>query len=98
MTASARSLPALIWGFVDVPANIAAVSPATVAIVAGEPPLNGTCRRSMPARCFSISIDRWCWLPLPPDAYGSGGVVRRAYSMNSWKLFTGSDGLTARTN
>ncbi len=27
----------------------------------------------MPARCLSISIVRWCWLPLPPEAYASGG-------------------------
>jgi len=38
VTASARSLPARIWGAVDVPENSAAVSPATVAAVAGVPP------------------------------------------------------------
>ena len=37
-TASARRRPALIIGAVEVPANIAATSPATVAVVAGAPP------------------------------------------------------------
>ena len=36
----------------------AATSPAISAVVAGPPPLNGTCSRSIPARCFSISITR----------------------------------------
>jgi hypothetical protein len=52
----------------------------------------------MPARCFSISMVRWCWLPLPPEAYASGGLALRAYSMNSGKVFTGSDGFTVSTN
>src|SRR5678816_536020 len=93
-TASGRNRPALICGAFELPDQTATVSPATVAAAAGEPPLYGTCSMLMPARCFSISIVRWCWLPLPPEAYASGGLAFFAYSMNSGKVFTGSDGLT----
>src|SRR6266513_1219450 len=53
---------------------------------------------SIPARAFRRSIVRWCWLPLPPDAYCSGGLARRAYSMNSGNVCAGTEGLTAMKN
>src|SRR2546426_476981 len=31
--------------------------------------------RSMPARCLSISMASWWMLPLPPEAYASGGLA-----------------------
>src|SRR2546422_10085150 len=71
--ASTRRRPALICGAVEVPDIIAATSPDTVAAVAGAPPLYGICASPIPARPFSRSIVRWCWLPLPPEAYCSGG-------------------------
>jgi hypothetical protein len=52
----------------ELPPNMTLTSPPRMATVAGPPPLNGTCKRSMPARDFSISITRWCWLPLPIEA------------------------------
>src|SRR5256885_13554195 len=73
--ASTRRRPALICGAVEVPDIIAATSPDTVAVVAGAPPLYGMCASAIPARAFSRSIVRWCWLPLPPEAYCSGGVA-----------------------
>src|SRR5881409_2361601 len=48
--ASARRRPALICGAVEVPDIITATSPATVAVVAGAPPLYGTWIMSIPAR------------------------------------------------
>src|SRR5206468_6214833 len=72
--ASTRRRPALICGAVEVPDIIAATSPDTVAAVAGAPPLYGICASPIPARPFSRSIVRWCWLPLPPEAYCSGGI------------------------
>src|SRR2546421_4709540 len=97
-TASARILPALICGADEVPEKSAATSPDMVAAVAGAPPLYGTWTISKPARSFSISIVSWCWLPLPPEAYASGGLLFRAYSMNSGKVFGGSAGLIDSTN
>src|SRR5437016_2592829 len=94
--ASTRRRPALICGAVEVPDIIAATSPDTVALVAGAPPLYGICTSAIPARPFSRSIVRWCWLPLPPEAYWSGGSARFAYSMNSARLCTGSCGFTTR--
>src|SRR2546422_11391904 len=81
--ASTRRRPALICGAVEVPDIIAATSPDTVAAVAGAPPLYGICASPIPARPFSRSIVRWCWLPLPPEAYCSGGVARLAEPINS---------------
>src|SRR6267143_101208 len=52
----------------------------------------------IPARALSRSIVRWCWLPLPPEAYCSGGLARRAYSMNSGNVCAGTEGLTAMKN
>src|SRR5437879_12069555 len=80
--ASTRRRPALICGAVEVPDIIAATSPDTVAVVAGAPPLYGMCASAIPARPFSRSIVRWCWLPLPPQAYCSGGFARLADRVN----------------
>ena len=68
LVASARNCPPWISVALAEPENSTLVSPATVACVAGAAPRNGTCRRSMPARCLSISMHSWCWLPLPPEA------------------------------
>ena len=57
----------------------------------------GTCTRAIPASRLRLSIVRWCWLPLPPEAYASAGCAVRAYSMNSEKVRTGSDGWTEST-
>src|SRR5260370_34921796 len=84
--ASARRRPALICGAVEVPDIITATSPATVAVVAGAPPLYGMWIMSIPARAFKRSMVRGCWLPLPPEADGSGGLARGAYSMHSGKV------------
>src|SRR2546428_13702481 len=81
--ASTRRRPALICGAVEVPDIIAATSPDTVAAVAGAPPLYGICASPIPARPFSRSIVRWCWLPLPPEAYCSGGVGPLPHSRES---------------
>src|SRR6266513_5088553 len=53
---------------------------------------------SIPARAFKRSMVRWCWLPLPPEAYCSGGLARRAYSMNWGNVRAGTEGLTAMKN
>src|SRR5207302_9290902 len=94
--ASTRRRPALICGAVEVPDIIAATSPDTVALVAGAPPLYGICTSAIPARPFSRSIVRWCWLPLPPEAYWSGGSPPLAYSLNSARLCTRRRGFTPR--
>src|SRR5258706_13539529 len=91
--ASARKRPALICGAVDVPDIITATSPATVAVVAGAPPLYGMWTMSIPARAFRRSMVRWCWLPFPPEAYCSGGVVAGAGSVNLGKARAGPAGL-----
>src|SRR5258708_23512319 len=93
--ASARKRPALICGAVDVPDIITATSPATVAVVAGAPPLYGMWTMSIPARALSRSIVRSCWLPFPPEAYCSGGVARRADSVELRKGRARTDRLYA---
>src|SRR2546425_11778538 len=91
--ASTRRRPALICGAVEVPDIIAATSPDTVAAVAGAPPLYGICASPIPARPFSRSIVRWCWLPLPPEAYCSGGVAPLADPLEPAGVWTGSRGV-----
>jgi hypothetical protein len=56
LVATARSWPDWISGALAEPENRTLVSPATVAVVAGAAPRNGTCKRSIFARCFNISI------------------------------------------
>jgi hypothetical protein len=51
-------LPARTWPVTELPPNITGISPEITAMVAGPPPLKGTCTRSMPARALSISITR----------------------------------------
>src|SRR3989442_14133766 len=92
--ASTRRRPALICGAVEVPDIIAATSPDTVAVVAGAPPLYGMCASAIPARPFSRSIVRWCWLPLPPEAYCSGGVGPLADLAHSGGIFGRDCGVT----
>src|SRR2546426_5111219 len=92
--ASTRRRPALICGAVEVPDIIAATSPDTVAAVAGAPPLYGICASPIPARPFSRSIVRWCWLPLPPEAYCSGGVAPLADPVKSARVWTRGCGFT----
>src|SRR2546426_10291629 len=94
--ASTRRRPALICGAVEVPDIIAATSPDTVAVVAGAPPLYGICTSAIPARPFSRSIVRWCWLPLPPEAYCSGGVARFAYSRDAQRFCARGFGFSTR--
>src|SRR5438552_15422587 len=94
--AMARRRPARICPAVEVPDIIAATSPATVAVVAGAPPLYGTWIMLIPARALRRSMVRWCWLPLPPEPYCRGGLARRAYSMNSVQFCAGTEGLIAR--
>ena len=56
LVATARNWPAWIRDALAEPENSTLVSPATVAVVAGAAPRNGTCSRSILARCLSISI------------------------------------------
>src|SRR5215471_14844245 len=74
---SARSLPDLMCGVVCTSEeNITLVWPPITSIIAGPPPLNGTCSRSTPASSLNSSPPR-CWkLPTHHQHVGAGGEQR----------------------
>src|SRR4051812_10417088 len=68
VTARIRTLPLFMKGCADsTGTNAMATSPDRTAVVAGPPPLYGTCVTCTPAYCLSISIDRWLVVPTPLD-------------------------------
>ncbi len=67
-TASGRNVPDLIWlitssGLIGMNVRRSPIR----SVMAGAPPLYGTCSTSMPADSLSISPARWPELPLPAE-------------------------------
>ena len=73
------------------------VWPPTTSIMAGPPPLNGTCSMSTPASSLNSSPPR-CWkLPTPAEAYCSSPGFCLASATSSLIECTGRSGWTATT-
>src|SRR5678815_2231376 len=98
VTASARSLPALI---IDMPARKllrkTCTCPDTRSVIACPAPLYGTCTMSIPAILLKSSMPRCGPLPLPDDAYESWPGCDFAKAMSSLIVFAGTDGCTVIT-
>ncbi|MNT10116.1 hypothetical protein D3C72_1449310 [compost metagenome] len=70
LTASARSLPALMCASAEGRlANTIGNCPPSTSLMAGATPLYGTCCSEMPPMLLSISPSRWLSVPLPAEAY-----------------------------
>ncbi len=69
VTASARSLPARMWGSDEgMLSNIMFTCPPSRSVTAGALPLYGMCSMSTPAIDLNSSPERWMLVPLPLDA------------------------------
>src|SRR5205085_11601888 len=69
VTASARSLPALMYSIDEgIEANITCTCPPSRSVSAGAPPRYGTWTMLTPAIILNCSPDTWGGVPLPPDA------------------------------
>ena len=77
--------------------NITWLWPATTSIIAGPPPLNGTCRNFTPV-CSSNSAPPRCWkLPTPAEAQPILPGDFFASAIRSFTLFACTPGLTTIT-
>src|SRR4029453_15257097 len=84
VTASARSLPALICGSDGGRlSNISCTWPLRRSAKAGALPLYGTCVICTPAITLKSSPDRWIDVPLPDDAKLSFPGLALAQAMSS---------------
>jgi hypothetical protein len=68
-------------------------------MIAGPPPLYGTCAILIPAMRFRSSPVRWFGLPVPPEAYEySPGFAAFASAISSCTLLAGTDRGTTSMN
>src|SRR5678815_5086598 len=99
VTASTLTLPLFMKGCADnTGTNAMSTSPDSTAVVAGPPPLYGTCVTATPAYCFSISIDRWLVVPMPLDDALNCPARFLASATSSGTLLTGTLGCTTSTS
>ena len=69
VTASARSLPALMYSIEeDMGANMTCTCPPSRSVSAGAAPRYGTCTMSTPAIILNSSPATWGAVPLPAEA------------------------------
>ena len=66
-------------------------------MIAGPPPLNGTCSKSTPAMSLNSSPPRCMKLPTPAEAYGTPPGFSLASATSSLTDLAGSSGLTTST-
>src|SRR5688572_15091116 len=68
LTASGRTLPALMWGEARIAgANVISRRPERISVIASAKPLNGTCTILMPAVLRKISPLMCEFEPIPAD-------------------------------
>src|ERR1700682_5933809 len=98
VTASALTFPALTCGpAVGADANISCTSPDSIAVIAGAPPLYGTCTIFVLVMLQNNSAARCPAFPLPVDPYVSTPGCLRAYAIRSCTLLIGRLGCTTST-
>ena len=70
--------------------------PPISAAPAGPAPLYGTCTSFVPVICWNSTPARWFALPLPEEPKVTSPGRDRASAMNSFSVFTGTDGWVDR--
>src|SRR5687767_3139787 len=95
--ASARTLPARTCGIaVDMAAKFTWHSPASIAVMEGEPPLYGTVAILVSVRCMKSSAARCVLVAMPLVATLSSPGLALASAINSFTDLIGTEGCTIR--
>ena len=98
VTASARSLPLLMWRMVEEkPLNMTCTCPPSMSVTAWPLPLYGTCVILIPARLLSSSPVRCPTLATPVEAKLTAPGFAFASAINSCRLFACTEGCAVST-